>query len=440
MPGNKCTSRNYNIFLIIISVMLLPELLPGQVSVDSDRSVFTLEECISFALENQPSVRQSLIDEDIARKNIGISLSDWYPQLDFDGSLQHYFRQSSGTSQANMAAGVFSANQTLYSSRLYFNARAAGGIRSQAAHNTENTRINTYVDVAKAFYDVLLTEEQINVLDEAILRLQRNYTDAYSLYLNGLTDKIDYQRTEISLSNARVQRRSSEESLKAKYSVLKQLMGVEPQKPIVVSYDTSEFESDILIDTIRIPDYSRRVEYRQLETGMKLQDLDAGYFRWSFLPTVSAFYNYNMQYRNDVFSNLFITSYPSSLAGLKMSIPLFQGMNRVQNLGRARLEYRRLELEMENLKSQISSEYTLALARYTSNLYELNTARKNIAFAKDIFNTVRFQYEKGIKAYLEVIVSETDLRTAELNYLNTLFDVLSSKLDLEKSLGEIRIN
>jgi outer membrane protein TolC len=64
----------------------------------------------------------------------------------------------------------------------------------------------------------------------------------------------------------------------------------------------------------------------------------------------------------------------------------------------------------------------------------------NIALARDIFNTVRLQYEKGIKAYLEVIVSETDLRTAELNYLNSLFRVLSSKVDLEKAAGDIKVN
>jgi outer membrane protein TolC len=53
---------------------------------------------------------------------------------------------------------------------------------------------------------------------------------------------------------------------------------------------------------------------------------------------------------------------------------------------------------------------------------------------------VKFQYDKGTKAYLEVIVSETDLRTAELNYLNILFQVLTSKLDLEKASGEIKVN
>jgi len=95
---------------------------------------------------------------------------------------------------------------------------------------------------------------------------------------------------------------------------------------------------------------------------------------------------------------------------------------------------------MDYLKSEISSEYTTALSGYTSSLNELRTAKKNITLAMNIFNTVKLQYDKGIKAYLEVIVSETDLRTAELNYLSILFRVLTSKMDLEKALGKIKPN
>jgi outer membrane protein TolC len=115
-------------------------------------------------------------------------------------------------------------------------------------------------------------------------------------------------------------------------------------------------------------------------------------------------------------------------------------MNRLENLSKSKLQYQRLQLGMDYLKSVISSEYTLALSRYTGNLNELRTGKRNITLARDIYNTVRLQYEKGIKAYLEVIVSETDLRTAELNYLNLLFQVLSSKVDLEKASGDIKIN
>jgi outer membrane protein TolC len=287
---------------------------------------------------------------------------------------------------------------------------------------------------------VLLTEEQIKVLNEDILRLQRNYQDAYSLYQNGLTDKIDYQRTEISLSNAQAQKKSTEEAVKAKYSVLKQLMGVVPEKQLTVSYDSAKYENEILFDTTENLDYNKRIEYQLLQTGLNLMNSQISYYRWSFIPTLSAFYDYDPLYQSNKFSDLYNKNYPTSLFGLKLTIPLFQGMNRLQNLSKAKLQYQRIQLGMNYLKSEINSEYTLALSGYISNLNELRIAKNNIILAKDIFNTVKLQYDKGIKAYLEVIVSETDLRTSELNYLNILFRVLTSKMDLEKALGEIKIN
>ena len=128
------------------------------------------------------------------------------------------------------------------------------------------------------------------------------------------------------------------------------------------------------------------------------------------------------------------------MLGLKLTFPLFQGLRRIENLGKARLQYSRLLLGMEYLKSQINSEYHIALSQYVSNLNELRVAKKNISIAKEIYNIVKLQYGKGIKSYLEVLVSETDLRSSELNYLNLLFRVLASKVDLEKALGTIQIN
>jgi outer membrane protein TolC len=313
-------------------------------------------------------------------------------------------------------------------------------MRNQASQNTENSKINIYVDVTKTFFDVLLTEEQLHVLDEDILRLERNYKDSYSLYQHGLRDNIDYQRTEITLSNAQAQRKATEGSLKAKYAILKQFIGLAPEKQLTVLYDSANYENEILVDTAKNLDYNNRIEYKLLQTSLQLQSAEISYYRWSFLPTLSAFYDYNPQFGNNQFSELYNRNNPSSLVGLKLTLPLFQGMSRLENLSKSKLQNQRLYLGVEYLKSAINSEYTQALTTYISDLNELRTAKHNITVAKNIYNTVKLQYDKGIKAYLEVIVSETDLRTAELGYLNTLFQVLTSKIDLEKALGTIKIN
>ncbi|MGC1390795.1 MAG: TolC family protein [Bacteroidales bacterium] len=450
--------KRYRNGLTGVLFLFFPNLIAGQTMHDSLPSNVTLSQCITYALANQSLIKQSIIDEDINRSNIRIALAGWYPQLEIDANIQHFLQVPATyypnlnnppsytplialiSTPTNVSSGVFSANQTLYSSTLFFAARTSRELRKQASENTEDSKINTYVDVTKAFFDVLLTKEQLNVLKEDIVRLQKNYKDAYSYYKNGITDKIDYQRTEISLSNAQAQKKSAEEALKAKYSILKHLMGVGPEKQISVSYDSSKFENEILVDTTKILDYSNRIEYQILQTSLNLQNFGISYYRWSFLPTLSAFYNYDPTFSSSQISDLYKYNNPTSLLGLKLTLPLFQGMSRHENFSKAKLQYQRLQLGMEYLKSSISSEYIQALAGYKSNLNELKVAKNNIVVARDIFNTVKLQYDKGIKAYLEVIVSETDLRTAELNYLNALFQVLTSKMDLEKASGDIKIN
>ena len=451
----KYEFRKHRKYLINILFLAFSNLLTAQTVKDTLPSQVTLSQCITYALANQSLVKQSMIDEDITKRNIRIALSGWYPQLEVDANVQHFFQIPTGyypnvlnpaapipyaTTTNYTSSGIFSANQTIYSNSLFFAARTSNELRNQASENTENSKINTFVDVTKAFFDVLLTEKQLNVLDEDILRLQQNYKDAYSLFQNGLTDNIDFQRTEISLSNAKAQRKSTDEAIKAKYSVLKQLMGVAPVKQFTVFYDSTNYENEVLIDTAKTLNYNNRIEHKLLQTTLKLLGTEISYYRWSFIPTLSAFYDYNPVYGNNQYSDLYNKNNPTSLLGLKLTLPIFQGMNRMENISKAKLQYQRTQLEMDYMESVINSEYTQALSAYISNLNELKTAKDNIAIAKNIFNTVKFQYDKGIKAYLEVIVSETDLRTSELNYLNILFRVLASKVDLEKALGEIKTN
>src|SRR5690606_41330663 len=40
----------------------------------------TLQGCIDFALKNQASVQQALIDEEIGKRDIASALSGWFPQ------------------------------------------------------------------------------------------------------------------------------------------------------------------------------------------------------------------------------------------------------------------------------------------------------------------------------------------------------------------------
>ena len=197
-------------------------------------------------------------------------------------------------------------------------------------------------------------------------------------------------------------------------------------------------EQEAGLDTTAAVDYNQRIEFQQLMTQKKLQQADVMYNKWAFIPTVTAGAGYSLNYLNPRFGDLYSNNFPQSYAGLTVSVPIFQGTQRTQNIRIAELQLTRIDWDVVNLQNSINTQYTEALAIYKSNLNNYYVQRDNLNLARDVFNTIELQYRSGVKAYLDLITSETDLRTAQVNYSDALYQVLSSKLDVEKALGTIK--
>jgi outer membrane protein TolC len=195
--------------------------------------------------------------------------------------------------------------------------------------------------------------------------------------------------------------------------------------------------NEILLDTLQNVNYANRIEVQLLETQKKLQQYNLQYYKWSFLPEVSAFGNYNLNLLNNRFSKLYGQSYPNSYAGILLSIPIFQGGKRLQQIKQAELEVSQVDNSIASIRNNINTQYERALANYKSNLYNYNSLKENLSLANEVYDVIRLQYRAGIKTYLEVINAETDLRTAQINYYNALYQLLSSKIDVSQSLGNI---
>src|SRR5262249_34542561 len=139
------------------------------------------------------------------------------------------------------------------------------------------------------------------------------------------------------------------EALKAKMERLRALMNYPQGAPLDLIYDSIELKRDILLDTLRIVDYSRRIEYQILETRRKLLTANVQYNRWSYLPTLSANGAYNINYLNNDFGKLYNQSYPSSYAGITLSFPIFQGLKRKYDTKQAEWELKRTDFDLINL-------------------------------------------------------------------------------------------
>jgi outer membrane protein TolC len=180
-----------------------------------------------------------------------------------------------------------------------------------------------------------------------------------------------------------------------------------------------------------------RIEYQELLTQKRLQEADVAYTKWSFLPSLSVFANYNLNYQQTSVSRLYDQNYPSSFVGLQLSFPIFEGGKRLQKIRQAQLELQRIDDDFLLLQNSVNAEYAQAAATYKSNLNTYAVLKENQELAKDVYHTIQLQYKAGTKTYLEVITAEAELRATQVNYIAALYQVLSSKLDVQKALGTI---
>ena len=433
-------------FLVAATVCAVPAAGQEPGRGDSLLEEGTLRSCVSYALSHQPSIRQSLLDEEITDRRINSKLADWFPQVNLSLSAQHYYQIPvsivGGTpvpvSLDNASTGSLSVTQTLFNRDVLLASSTAGDVREASRHRTTGTTIDVVINVSKAFYAALLTRQQVRVLDDDILRLEQSLKDAFAQYQGGVVDKTDYKRATISLNNAKAERRQSAELMKARDAFLKEQMGYPAEGTLELAYDSTQMESGMLIDTTTAVRYENRVEYRLLEVERRLAEANLSYNDWSFLPSLSAFGDYNMNYQSTRVPSLYRQNFPSSFIGLQLSFPLFQGGKRIQQIKEAGLEVRRAEFDIALFRNAVNAEYAKALADYRGNLNTYDVLKANLELADDVYRTIRLQYRAGTKTYLELISAETDLRTAQLNRTNALYQVLSSKLDVQKALGTIQ--
>ena len=439
-------------FFLYIFLLFFAHSFAQSIRRDSSLHTATVDACVQYALAHQPYLQQSYIDEQITEQEIKSRLADWYPQIGLAGNYQHYFQlpstvfgvDSTGkrniiqTGVANTSTLGLAATQNIFNRDVLLASRTAGDVRQQARQNTTRNKIEISVAVSKAFYDILATEQQISLLEDDIIRLSRSLQDAYNQYKGGIVDKIDYKRATIALNNSKSQKKTYSEQLVAKYSYLKYLMGYPQNGTLAVQYDSLQLERDAQLDTLQHLEVSNRIEYQQLQTQRSLLRANLKYNRWSFLPTVSAFGNYNLAYLSPNFKQLYNYSYSNSYAGIQLSIPIFEGFRRPHLIRAAELQLQSNEWNFVSLQDSISSEYTTALTTYKAKLYDYEVQKENVSIASEVYNTVQLQYKAGIKTYLDVIVAESDLRTSQINFTNALYQLLVNKLDVEKALGAIR--
>jgi outer membrane protein TolC len=407
----------------------------------------SLEQLIEYALNNQPAYQQAQLDQRIVDKQVAGRLADWYPQINFLANYQHNFKIQQIVSPSapggvlrlgvnNTSSVQLNASQNLFNRDVVLASQTASNVRLQSEHAASRSKLDLQVNTTKAFYDVLRTMQQIRIGEEDIIRLKRSLKDAESRYNAGISDKTDFKRATILLSNATAVLESNREALKYRTEALKAQIGYPPDQKLTIRYDSMQMENDVALDTLDAVNYNSNVDYRVLYITRELQRANVQYNKMAYIPTLSLFGSYIINFQNNDFGELYNAKYPYVYAGATLSMPIFQGFKRNLRVQEQKFTLSRVDWELKKLKSNLDTEYTRSLAAYRSALATYEALKQNVELAKEVYDVIQLQYANGVRAYLDVTVAETDLQTARINYFNALYSVLASKMDVLRAKGE----
>jgi outer membrane protein TolC len=417
---------------------------------------FNLEESIKYAYEHQTSILNAALDQKIAdaktKETIGIGLPQINGSADFNDFIKlptsllpgEFFNQPAGTFvpiqfgvKYNSSLGL-SANQLLFSGSYLVGLQASKTFKELSLRAYTRSKIETYVAVSKAYYMVLVGNKQLDLLDANVNQLKKALDQTKALFDNGFAEKLDADRLTVLYNNLITEKQNVLRSLALGTEMLKFQMGMPIEEILNIEGKIEDIKLDRIMINQDSSTYKNRIEYGLAETQLKLNELDLKRYKSEYLPSLSAFGSTSVQYQNNSFSELYKTSFPTTVVGLQLSVPIFSGFQKSNRVKQAQFTVQKSQNDLLNMKNVINVDIKSSITNYTNSITSLSNQQRNLELANEILRVSKIKYEQGVGSSIEVTQAQTSLKEAENNYINALYDTLISKIDTEKAIGIIK--
>ncbi len=422
---------------------------------------FNLQECINYAYEHQDSLKNARLDIESANYKVKETIGIGLPQVNGSASFQDFIKLPSTLLDVSnfdrtlpkntlvpvsfgvkyQSAMALSVNQLLFDGSYLVGLQASKTFKELSEKSYNRTKVATTVAVTKAYYQVLVSNEQIKLLDANISQLKQQLNETTQLNKQGFVEKIDIDRITVLYNNLNTTRENTARLLTLGVQLLKFQIGMPVNDILTVKDKIADIKLDNAELSVAESDssaYKNRIEYSLLETSKKLIELDLKRYKSQYLPSLSAFGTSTLQYQSNNFSQLYDRKFPNTLVGLQLNVPIFSGFQKVNRIKQAQIAVQKSQNVLDMVKNGINLQINQARILYTNGTQSLNNQRKNMELAQEILRVSRIKYEQGVGSNIEITQAQTSLQEAENNYIQALYTVLISKVDLDSSYGRIK--
>jgi outer membrane protein TolC len=416
-----------------------------------------LTECIQLALNHSAQIKKMQLDRNglevrlkegrgalLPRINAAVNF-DYFPLLPTQFLPGELFGQADGTfvptqfGQPWQLTTALSIEQPLFNEK---NRRSIPAVNvSRAIYDLlmEKTEEEVVFQTAQTFYQTLQTKQLLGAVDANVEKIIALEKMAELQLQNGYAVPTDVKRIKVALTNLRTHRQNLIAGIKALEQTMKFICGQDFDTP----FSLAELPADPLADSTKWktillePDAS--TENRLLLRNLERNKLNIRSTYGEAYPSLNAYASGFFQTQR-VDAHLLDPNsrwYGMAAIGLKLKVPVFDGLQNARKINTLKLEGRKLEIDRDQLKKAKQLEFKQAQNQLDNALQALKAQNENAELAKEIVEKLTLQYKEGVASLTDLLNAQTAMSEAQTNYWQQVFTYKLSVLKLLKASDKI---
>lgn len=418
---------------------------------------FSLEEAIAFALSNNYSSINAGRDIEDAEKQKWETIASGLPQIDGNLSYQNQLKQQvtllpgeivggdPGTyipvtfGQAQSTIATATLRQQIFDGSYIVGVQATKTFLEYSANYKEKTNLDVRQSVVLAYGNVLLAKKTVEILENNRTALDKNLTETQKIYENGLGDEESVEQLQITLATIENSLKNAERFEAITIQTLNLVMGREIYAPIELKENLEQLlQANMDLGIVQEKfNLENNVDYKIALNLNEQRNLELKLAKSYNLPTLNAFVNYGAAAYSNNF-DFFKSSqdwFDSSILGLELKIPLFSSLGRNASIQRARIAVDKAKTNLTEAEQNIRLQLERAQSDYQFAIENYNTSKENLGLAERIEAKNETKYFEGLASSFDLRQAQTQLYSAQQEYLKSMVDVINKKTELETILN-----
>ena len=417
---------------------------PRTVAAQNGPLMLTLDQALSIALEENPTVR--IADQTIEVKKYakrGTYAALW-PEISASATYQRYVKKQMFHFQGNTievgttnnASGGIQAAMPLVNFQLWKSLKLSAMDVELAVEQARSSRIDMVEQVSKTFYQVLMAKDAYNVYKRVYDNAVENHKIVEKKYNVGAVSEYDFIRSQVTVSNAEPNVLNAENSIVLALWQLKALLGMDLALDIDCAGSLADYESVMTEIYKANKDLTNNSTLRQLDIQERMLNQTLKVQRAANMPSLALTANYTYTALDETLKIQHYRWNPYSVVGLSLNVPIFAGGKRRADINQAKLNLNNLELQRENVERQLMTALMQYESNMQTNLKEYYASSQNISQAKRGYDIAVKRYEIGGGTLVDVDNSQLAYTQAELSRSTAIFNYLVNRVSIDKILGD----